>query len=239
MGSNATAAPAGARGAVRPEAPPPFVVAHRAGNHVELLRAAEEAGVAVVEADVRLFRGRLEVRHLKTVGPIPLLWDRWKLAAPWRRRLLLGDVLEATHEDTELMLDLKGWRGRLAELVVGELAPYLGERRFTVCARSAALLEPFEGLPVRRVQSVGSLRQLRSLCSGTERSRLDGIAAHERLLDARVVAELRTLADLVLTWPVNGLDRAAELVAAGVDGLITDDHARITPAAVLERLAWR
>jgi hypothetical protein len=229
----------GVRGVVRPEAPPWFVVAHRAGNHVELLRAAEEFGVRVVEADIRLFHGRLEVRHLKTVGPIPLLWDRWALGAPWRPRLVLRDLLAATREDTELMLDLKGSRRRLAALVVNELAPYLDERPFTICARSAALLEPFEGLPVRRVRSVGSPRQLRSLLRGGERFRLDGISIHERLLDARVVGELRTLADLVLTWPVNGLDRAAQLIAAGVDGLITDDPARITRAAVLERLAWR
>ena len=57
---------------------------------------------------MRLFAGRLEIRHEKTVGPIPILWDRWKLAAPWSPRLLLDDLLDAAADDTELLLDLKG-----------------------------------------------------------------------------------------------------------------------------------
>ena len=60
----------------------PFLVAHRAGNDLALLRRAEERGITHVEADLHLFRGRLEVRHLKTVGPLPILWDQWTLAAP-------------------------------------------------------------------------------------------------------------------------------------------------------------
>ena len=92
----------------------PLVVAHRAGNRLDALRASEAAGVTFVEADVNLFRGRLEIRHLKTVGPLRLYWDRWELASPWRSRLLLGDVLEAAAPSTELMLDLKGKNPRLA-----------------------------------------------------------------------------------------------------------------------------
>jgi hypothetical protein len=37
------------------------VVAHRAGNDLARLRRAEELGVDLVEADVRLWRGRAEV----------------------------------------------------------------------------------------------------------------------------------------------------------------------------------
>ncbi len=67
----------------------PFVVAHRAGNCLDALREAERLGVALVEADVRLFRGRAEIRHLKTVGSLPLYWDRWAVASPFRRSLVL------------------------------------------------------------------------------------------------------------------------------------------------------
>ena len=48
----------------------PFVVAHRAGNDLTDLRAAELLGNTVVEADVLLHRGRLEVRHPRTLGPV-------------------------------------------------------------------------------------------------------------------------------------------------------------------------
>jgi glycerophosphoryl diester phosphodiesterase len=171
---------------------------------------------------VRLFHGRPEIRHLKTVGPLPLYWDRWELASPLRPRLVLSELLRSRGAASELMLDLKGSKMRLAELVRAELEPYLPGRRFTVCARSWRLLEPFDGLPVRRVASVGSRRQLRALLDRFAGARLDGVSIHERLLDDRVVAELRSVAGLVLTWPVNVPARARELVRMGVDGLISD-----------------
>ncbi len=97
------------------EIEPPFVVAHRAGNRLDRLREAERQDVALVEADVRLFHGRAEVRHLNTVGPLPIYWDRWTLASPFRRSLVLSELLRATDTGTELMLDLKGWRSRAGE----------------------------------------------------------------------------------------------------------------------------
>jgi hypothetical protein len=215
----------------------PFLVAHRAGNRLADLRTAEELGVAVVEADIRLFRGRLEVRHLKTVGPVPILWDRWELAAPWRPRLELGDLLAATAPETELLLDLKGRRIEVAEAVRSTISPFLGARRFTVCARSWRLLAAFAGLPVRCVHSVGSERQLRRLLSRIGEGRLEGIAIHQSLLDRESVAALRAVADLIITWPVNHPDRARELLRLGVDGLITDNADRLATAGILETTA--
>ncbi len=204
-------------------------MAHRAGNRLADLHAAVRAGAELVEADVRLYRGRLELRHLKSAGPIPIFWDRWQLAAPWRERPVLAELLAAAGEETELMLDLKGPRQRLGELVADALQPYLGCRRVTVCARWWRLLEPFAGLPVRRVHSVGSRRQLGRLLARRHDDRLDGVSIHERLLDERVVAELRAVADTVMTWPVNSPERARELLAIGVHGLISDSVDTIVP----------
>ena len=80
---------------------PPFVVAHRAGNCLDRLREAERLGVALIEADVRLFHGRPEIRHLKTVGPLPLYWDRWALASPFRRSLTLSELLRSSSAITK------------------------------------------------------------------------------------------------------------------------------------------
>ncbi|MBD0330635.1 MAG: glycerophosphodiester phosphodiesterase [Thermoleophilia bacterium] len=216
----------------RPAAAPPsaFLVAHGAGNRLDDLRAAEALGVALVEADVRLFRGRPEVRHLKTVGPLPLYWDRWTLAPPWRRHLRLGELLAATHARTELMLDLKGARSRLAALVAAEIARLGDARRLTVCARSWRLLEPFESLAVRRVYSVGSARQLRRLLGRFPDGRLDAVSVHARLLDRHVVAQLREIATTVMTWPVNDAARARALLGLGVHGLISDAPERVAGA---------
>ena len=203
-----------------------FVVAHRAGNSLARLQDAERLGVALVEADIRLWRGRLEVRHLKTVGPLPILWDKWRLGNPFAPRLQLRDLVAQAHRETQLLLDLKGRDRRLAELVRDALP---GGRHVTVCARSRALLEPFTELDhVRIFQSVGSRRQLRTLLSTADGVVLDGVSIHERLLDERVVEALRGLGAVLMSWPVNSLERAAELARLGVHGLISDD-----PAALL------
>jgi glycerophosphoryl diester phosphodiesterase len=213
----------------------PFFVAHRAGNRLSDLHAAERLKPTLVEADVRLYRCRLEVRHLKTAGPIPVLWDRWKLRASWRRRLQLHELLAATAADTELVLDLKGPRKRLAEDVLHALEPYLGERRFTVCARWWRLLEPFAGTPVRRIHSVGNARQLRAAFRRFAGEQLEGISIHERLADRETVSSLREIADFVMAWPVNEPERARALLRLGVLGLITDDATALVRAGVLEQ----
>lgn len=197
-------------------------MAHRAGNRLDALRASENAGLAAVEADIRLYRGRLEVRHLKRLGALPVLWDRWKLDVPWRGTVLLDELLAAASPATVLMLDLKGRRRRLADLVAEAILPYLPAGRFIVSARCWRLLDRFAELPVRRLHSVGSPRQLGELIRRARVTPLDGVSVHERLLDARSAAELRRVAALVMTWPVNDGTRATELAQLGVHGLISD-----------------
>jgi glycerophosphoryl diester phosphodiesterase len=211
----------------------PFLVAHRAGNCLAELRASELLGTELVEADIRLYLGRLEVRHLRTVGPLPILWDRWQLAAPWCRRLQLRELLAATAPETELVLDLKGTKVCVAEKTLEAIVPFLGARRFTVCARAWPLLEPFAGLPVRRLHSIGTESELRRFLERFGADRLDGVSIHERLLRPDTVAALRSIADVVLTWTVNRPARASELVRLGVDGIVTDDVATLSQPGVL------
>jgi glycerophosphoryl diester phosphodiesterase len=176
-----------------------------------------------VEGDVRLFRGRAEVRHLKTLGPLPILWDRWTLSNPFRRRLVLNELLAALSPETEVMLDLKGRDPRLAVLVDEALERRPVPAPLVVCARTSALLEPFRGRPgVRTVLSIGSRRQLRRLARRYDGSRLDGISIHERLLDGETVLALSRYADVVMTWPVRTAEQARLLLGWGVAGLITD-----------------
>jgi hypothetical protein len=211
----------------------PFLVAHRAGNCLVELRATELLGAELVEADVRLYRGRLEVRHLRTAGPLPILWDRWHLAAPWSRRLQLHELIAATAPETELVLDLKGSKIEVSERTLESIRPFLGDRRFTVCARAWPLLEPFAGIPVRRLHSIGTESELRRFLERFAADRLDGVSVHERLLHAGTVAELRSIADVVLTWTVNRPARARELVRLGVDGIVTDDVAALSQHGIL------
>ena len=218
--------------------PSGFLVAHRAGNDLERLRAAERLGARLIEADVRLHHGRVEVRHLKSVGPLPIYWDHWYIANPFARRMQLHELLAATGPGTELMLDLKGYQIKLAHRVREELAAVStgGAAPVTVCARSWRLLEPFAADDhVRTVCSVGSRRGLRRLLDATRRSgvRVGGVSIHAKLLDPATVEALRDAADVVMTWPVNSLDDGQRLLDWGVHGLITDEphdlDALVTP----------
>ena len=202
-----------------------FVVAHRAGNDLTLLERAERLGVSLIEADVRLWRGRAEVRHLKSAGPLPFLWDRWRLASAFTPRLQLTELLAAARPETELLLDLKGRRAHLADLVLAALPQ---GRAVTVCSRSERSLERFAHRPnVRVFRSIGTRRQLRSLLARADSVAFDGIAIHARLLDEHVVERLGATAAVVITWPVDTVARARELALLGVHGLISNDPARL------------
>lgn len=210
--------------AASPNHRPGFIVAHRAGNDLDHLRAAERLGAGLIEADVCLHRGRVEVRHLKSVGPLPIYWDQWYIANPFARRLQLHELLAATGADTQLMLDLKGGSRRLAHRVRAALVAD-GRTTVTVCARRWHLLEPFaDDAGVRTVHSVGSRRGLKRLLAERRRSgrRVAGVSIHARLLDPATVRELQEATELVMTWPVSTLAHGRELLGWGVDGLITD-----------------
>lgn len=200
--------------------PASFIVAHRAGNDLERLRAAEALRLRLVEADVHLFAGRLEVRHRKTVGPLPILWDRWELAPPWAPRMVLDELLATAGAGTELMLDLKGHDPRVPERVLAAIGTSRRSGRITVCSQDWRLLEPFAAHPgIRVVHSVGNARQLARLRQRD--GALAGISIHERLLDAAVVEELRRRAALILSWPVESVGQARRLAGWGVHGLIS------------------
>ena len=211
--------------------PPRFLVAHRAGNDLGQLHDAARIRARLVECDLRLWRGRVEVRHLKTVGPLPIYWDTWTVAGPGRRHLQLHELLAVVDElGVELMLDLKGRSRELARRVLADLAARPRQLPVTVCARSWRLLESFESVAgVRTVCSVGSRRGLRRLLSQRRERRLGGVSIHADLLDAAVVADLREAAEVIMSWPVNDPTRARTLLAWGVHGLITDDAPLIAP----------
>jgi len=213
--------------AVRPEGP--FVVAHRAGNDLGSLRRAERAQVAVVEADLCLFAGRIEVRHLKTLGPIPLLWDKWSVASPRTHRLLLEQLLEAAAPSTTLMLDFKGSDPRLGTSVAAALREQ--PRKLTLCcAGNWVQLEPMRDLEnVRIVHSVGSLRQLQSLRKRLAAEPVYGVSIDQKLLSRQRVADLHRRADVLMTWPVGSVADVRRLRSWGVDGLITDHYEVLAP----------
>ena len=130
--------------------PRPLIVAHRAANELVALRRAEASGVDLIEADIWYWRGRLEVRHLKTLGRVPLLWDKWRIEGSWRPRLLFDEIVGAAQPATEFMFDLKGRDAALSPLLRATMDRLAAGRRYTVSSQSWRLLEPFCGLRARR-----------------------------------------------------------------------------------------
>jgi hypothetical protein len=99
---------------LRSRRPSRFPIAHGSGNELGLLRRAEALGLPLVEADVHLHRGRLEVRHRKTAGPLPALWDRGssRLLSPGavaRLRRLTATIAARPVRDREEARTLASW----------------------------------------------------------------------------------------------------------------------------------
>lgn len=198
----------------------PLAIAHRAGNDLEMLRSALDLGADLVEADIHAYRGRLEVRHRKTLGPW-WLWDRGELV---RRRTVrvpqVHELLTAADGDPRLMLDLKGIHPWLPR----RLAAALPGTTITICTQHWWMLPAFRDVEnIRLVLSAGSRRGLRRLRAQLRKQPAYGVCVHRRLLTPETVTELRRTVGVVFTWPV---DTAAELADAhrlGVDGVIGKD----------------
>jgi glycerophosphoryl diester phosphodiesterase len=202
-----------------------LAIAHRAGNTLAGLRAATSLGVDVIECDVHQHRGRLEVRHLKTAGPLPFLWDTWELASASAPRLGLGELLDADERGTPFMLDLKGRRTSAAH----NLATLLHER-----AHDVPLLVCGRHWP--SVDVLGELSFVRRILSARNRSELSrlhhrlagrdgpyGVSVHKSLLDTNTVSALKDQVEVVMTWPVNDLNSLDMMLGMGVTGVISDE----------------
>ncbi|MGB8650757.1 MAG: glycerophosphodiester phosphodiesterase [Mycobacteriales bacterium] len=213
-----------------------LAIAHRAGNDLETLREAVRLGADAVEADVHLHDARLEVRHQKTLGPLPWLWDKWELFPAALPRPLLGDILDALPPGATVMLDLKGV-GRVGAVAARVLHARSPEHPLMVCARWWPSVLPFQDAPWATVLlsargHVELLRLRRRLRTGTPP---DGVSVHLSMLTPAVVAEIKERAPLVLTWPVDDEESLQRAHEVGVSGVITKDLEIVRQVAAARR----
>jgi hypothetical protein len=172
---------------------------------------------------VRLHGGRLEVRHLKTMRWLPLLYDRhpWRIAPGWTKRLLFPELLRSLDPGIGLMIDLKGDHERLPAAVIEAIRAGASMRKVIVCGQNWPLVDPFVGEDgVQAVHSIGRATQLEAFLRGDRRT--EGISIHMRLLSPDVVASLKKRAPVVVTWPINTLAALRHVADCGVDGVTTD-----------------
>jgi glycerophosphoryl diester phosphodiesterase len=208
------------------DVPRPFAIAHRAGNDLTHARLAIDAGADVLEADIWLYRDRLELRHEKTLGPLPMLWDRWSIELGHRPQLELATLLDALDPEIEVMLDLKGYPGSdpaIAARIAAQMDEARPQRSFLVCSQNWTLLEAFRPFPAALlVHSIGNRRQLARAWRRLERDDHDAVSIHVKLLDAGTVQALKQRVSTILTWPINDLSRLEQVLTWGVDGITTD-----------------
>lgn len=204
-----------------------LAIAHRAGNSLTGLHEANLLGADVIECDVHAYRGRLEVRHLKTAGPLPFLWDRWELASASAPRLGLAELLDADRRGTTFMLDLKGRRVATGRAVADLLHERAHDHDLLVCGRHWPAVERVAELPyVRAVLSARNRAELAALVrrlGDDDRPAPYGVSLHRSLLDVELVARLRRRVEVVMTWAVDDLPTLDRVVALGANGVISNE----------------
>jgi len=202
----------------------PLAIAHRAGNDIAFAQRAFALGCDMVETDVWKYRKRLELRHLKTMGPIPLLWDRWTLRPGWTDRLVLRDMLAATPLDKLLFLDLKGKNRHLAHAIVEDIQTHQPDRQIVLCGRTWPQLDEIVGEPhVTVFYSVGSDEELATVWSRLEKMEFPAVSIHSRYLNDELMRRFKDLGTTVVTWAVNEYEHALSLWEIGVDGFTSDN----------------
>lgn len=204
-----------------------LAIAHRAGNSLAGLHEANLLGADVIECDVHAHRGRLEVRHLKTAGPLPFLWDRWELASASAPRLGLTELLDADRRGTTFMLDLKGRSVSTGRAVAELLHERAHAHPVLVCGRFWPAVEAVARLPyVHPVLSARNRAELAALLrriDDADRAAPYGVSVHRSLLDAPVVARFRRAVETVMTWPIDDLGWLDRVVGFGANGVISNE----------------
>lgn len=198
-----------------------FGVAHRHGERPALVSAALEASADLVEADVHLRDGVVEVRHADSVGA--LLVDGWRVRRRPAVPLTLEALATAVGDAAGLLVDLKGTDPRLGPAVAAAMRRAAPGRPYVVCARRWGALHAFAGDAQARVApSVGTRRELALLRRELDRAQPWGLCVEHRL-----VARLPALPPAValLAWTVGEPTRLPALAAAGVRGIVSDDLA--------------
>ena len=206
----------------RPEGRP-IAIAHRAGNDLPRLDRARALGADLAELDVWLHRGRIEVRHAQTVGPLPLLRERWRLSPGWGPRLELDAVIESAGRDVQLMVDLKSDTLALSEAVVDAFERGLPGAPYAVTTREWWLLEPFEGRDhVCLLPSAAWPHELAELLPALG-ERFHALSMHITLVEPALMSELAGRGVSTCVWPVNTTDDLERVLGAGATGVNSDN----------------
>jgi glycerophosphoryl diester phosphodiesterase len=206
-----------------------YAVAHRAGNNLHHLEQALDAGVDAIECDFWHDHGRLSLRHERKLPALPVLYDRWYLRFSFGDELNLRDLLNEINFRAELFLDIKSTTTLAADAVLELYHDHEAMMPPTrVTSRQWSLLDRVVQAETRlqTFYSIGRTAGIEALLRRVhDPLRPTGTSIRHTLLNADVVRRLHDAGLLVYAWTVNNRRRAADLLAWGVDGIISDDTA--------------
>jgi len=222
-------------------------IAHAYGNTRQRLRAALDAAVDVIELDAWYRGGQIWVRHERRLDPLPLLVDkcmrghplpplslplgkRWYVRLDFNR-LKLDDVLETVAGQKGLLVDLKGaYRARqnheFARALVRTIREHGAESWVSVCGQFWPVLDDVRreaaDLEVRySVERVYQWEKFIRLVGDDER--VCRVCIEHRFLNEERTRFIEEQGVNLFCWTVDNPKEARRLVAAGVDGIISND----------------
>ena len=199
------------------------IVAHRAGNVVaDAAQAAAAPVVDMIEIDVHVLRGQVELRHAKVLHPTRRLWEKWYFLPRGTVGVPIQDVLAVLDPQTPLMVDLKCFTKRSARLIrqaIPDTHPIVAS------TRNWWILSEFADRPrTRRLRSCGTRWQIWWARNRMRFGPDEGVCIEETNLTPELLATLRERAPLMFSWGTTETARCAELEQAGLTGIILDDH---------------
>jgi glycerophosphoryl diester phosphodiesterase len=234
-------------GADAVDARAPVRIAHAYGNTRDRLKLALEADVDAIELDVWYRHGEIWVRHETRLEPLPLVVDKrmpghalpplsLPLGSRWYirldvSRLKLDDVLESVAGSKRLLVDVKGvYHARqnleFARTLIRKVREHRAEAWVAVCGQFWPVLEDVRrearDLEVRySVERVYQWEKFMRLVGEDERVRQ--VCIEHRFLNEERTRFIEDRGVDLYCWTVDNPEEARRLVAAGADGIISND----------------
>lgn len=194
-----------------------FEAARRMGaDWVELDVRRSADGVAVVHHDAHLADGRMigDLAAVELPDRVPSLAEALEACGPMGVNIEIKNLPEDPDFDGENLV---------ADAVAGLIAAYLGPERALVSSFNVDAADAVRAAdPAVATAFLYGFLDPAQAVARAKAHRMAAIHPFDPCVDAALVRRAHDAGLAVNVWTVNDPDRMAELVAMGVDGIITD-----------------
>jgi glycerophosphoryl diester phosphodiesterase len=202
-----------------------MLIAHAAGNSADAVERAIAAGADAVEADLYAQRDHFEVRHERSLFPLPVLVERWYVRRRPRRPMRLVNLLDLVGGRCAVLLDLKSGGPRSAHILERVLREAPDGTDLAVSSQFWYMVRAVNAAhtSIPALYSIDVRAKLDLFMSVAERDRqAAGVSIRHTLLDRPTAETLQERGMIVAAWTVDDVDRARELAEWGVDAITTN-----------------